>query len=47
MFVGSCFGRKHFSSIVNTHNLSAFFSLETNVILMPLQLLYKKHLIIF
>ena len=25
-FVGSCFERKHFSSIENTGNLSAFFS---------------------
>ena len=28
VFVGSCFGRKHFSSIENTDNLSAFFLLE-------------------
>ena len=44
-FVGSCFGRKHFSSIEKqvTFLLS---SLGTNVIIMPLRFLYKEHLVI-
>ena len=44
-FVHSCFGRKHFISIENTGNLSAFFS-WTNIIIIPLRFLYKEHLVI-
>ena len=39
---GSCFGRKHFSSIENTCNL-LLLSVGTNAIIMPSRFLYKEH----
>ena len=45
-FVGSCFERKHFSSIENTGNPFCFFLLELTIIIMPSRFLYKEHLVI-